>query len=343
MPFDKDFAQALVITMKDNGWDVHLPSGSFPNPLNVEFAKDNLFLKLLIHARRITSQRGGRPEGELHLQMIFDGDQRGAGGEHRLRFVEGMKTLLWGFYPVADSYMIAAYDPDKHRTYGYSKSLQVKQSYIEQAAKSGIAFQTRQTDEVVVIFHINHVLTYLDNAEDFHNLTDSALGAITQDESLPPAVKRALKPPLSLEDLPELQPREREQAVSQVTRLIRDYNFTRAIKAIYNRCAICDFQHDYLLDVAHIVSVADGGTDTYDNGFGLCPICHRMFDRGFILVDETGKIYINPRYAEEYDQLGLAGSLDRLRVYLREFIWRPDAKEHQPSPENLCRTFNARR
>lgn len=119
--------------------------------------------------------------------------------------------------------------------------------------------------------------------------------------------------------------------------------FPEESNKVYQRCAICGFQYDYVLDAAHIVPVAEGGTDTYDNGLGLCPNCHRMFDRGLILVDETGQIHLHPQRAENYAAQGLADSLDNLRQSLRKQLWLPDDPQYHPSAENLRRAFEARR
>jgi predicted restriction endonuclease len=177
----------------------------------------------------------------------------------------------------------------------------------------------------------------------FHTLSEPVAEEIAQEETTSSAVQQILKQAVKPENLPELVPRERRQMITEIARYIRNFRFAQAIRAVYDRCAICGFQYDEILDAAHIIPVAESGTDTYDNGLGLCPRCHRMFDKGFVLVDEAGKIYINPRYAEEYDQIGKAGSLQTLRETLREHIWQPEGEAQRPSPANLRRTFQARR
>ncbi len=352
MTFDRDFAEVLIDAMVQTGWNAVLPDEELPNPLDVKFTGQDKTLRLIVHARRITPQsRSGtspsthnRPIGEMHSQMIFDGDKRGRGVRNHLRFAENAETVLFGFYPVGNSgYVIAAYDPERHSEYAYSQSLQIKREVIEKALKVGFAHQIRTNGETIVVFYISEIAEYLENAQNFHNLS-AILRPDMLDDSPPSLdVKRVIDETATLENLPQLAAKERKQIVSEVVRYVRDRNFSKGIKEIYERCAICGFQYDYVLDAAHIVPVAEGGTDTYDNGLGLCPNCHRMYDKGFILVDKTGEIYINLRHAEEYDQMGRADSLEDLRTTLRESLWLPEDERYRPSPENLRRTFKARR
>jgi hypothetical protein len=82
----------------------------------------------------------------MHAQMIFDGDKRGSGIRNELRFSDDAKTVLLGFYRTGDSdFVIAAYDPQRHREYAYSKSLQVKQQILERLRKLGSLFKPVQT------------------------------------------------------------------------------------------------------------------------------------------------------------------------------------------------------
>lgn len=342
MPFDRNFAQSLVAAMRDTGWITELPDGELSNPLEVAFLKHRETKRLIIHARRITPQgiEHNRPQDELHMQMIFDGDKRGRGKRNFLRFANSTQTVLFGFYQMLDSYVVAAYDPYIHHEYAYSKSLQVKMQTLEQAIRNGIAFQLRTSGETIVAFHIREIGEYLEQAETFHSLSENILSNM---EDMPPEVKQVFHPISEKVTLPDLPIKDRKFAVISTGRFIRESRFALAIKRVYERCAICGFQYDDILDAAHIVPVAEGGTDTYDNGLGLCPTCHRMFDKGHILVNENGEIFINSRYAEVYQQAGKADSLENLRQSLRQYLWLPEDDRYHPSPENLRKTFLARR
>lgn len=207
MPFEREFAEDLVDSMQQSGWQANLLDTELPNPLNVIFYRESGSLKLLVHARKITKQgiEHNRPADEMHTQMIFDGDNRGAGVRNKLRFMNGYKTVLFGFYWFEDvGYLVAAYDPEFHADYPYSKSLQLKFGTLEQASKIGIAFQTRQSDETIVAFHIRELPEYLEFASELHtaasgNVTSEAL----DEQDTPKTVKRALTPILDISNLPD--------------------------------------------------------------------------------------------------------------------------------------------
>lgn len=343
---ERDFAEALVRSLSNQGFTAELPGGPLPNPLSIEFIGP-YSLRLLVYARRLTFQSSevsdhNRPSSELHMQLIFEGGNP-SGHDSYLRFEEGTKTLLFGFYLSEDGYVVAAFDPDRHRVYRHSSSVQVKERTIDEARRNGMAFQTRRNGEVAVVFHIDNLIDYLTQAADYHRLTTETIEEIVADEEIPPVVREVLTPLEEITTLPTLTPQEREQRIVQTAQFIREHNFRRGIAQLYQRCAICGFQYDYILDAAHVIPVAEGGTDTYDNGLGLCPNCHRMFDKGYILVDENYRIFINTRHAEEFDQLGLADSLESLQQTLRKTLWLPKDEQYHPSPENLRRVFEARR
>lgn len=346
MPFDRKFAEAFVQAMANSGWRTILPAGEMANPLALTFSGPQKQLRLIIHARRLTPQSSptsthNRPEGEMHTQMLFDGDQKGKGARNYLRLVDGAQTLLLGFYPIQGSYVVAAYDPQKHREYSYSASLQIKEETILKALETGFALSVRKNAETVAAFHIDEITTYLDHAHEFHDLLlDLNLEAA---DDAPSAVREVFSRSLHIGDAPHLEAKQRRQVMVETARYIREKNFEQGIKRVYDRCAICGFQYDYILDAAHIIPVSEGGTDTYDNGLGLCPTCHRMYDKGFILVDGEGTIYINPYYAKMFEELERAGSVATLRKTLRKTLWLPSDEQYHPSPHYLQRVFEMRR
>jgi len=346
MPFDRPFAEALVSTVAESGWNATLPPGQLPNPLPLQLSRGDVALNLLIHARNLRPQSSehsdhNRPPGEWHVQLTFDGDNRYE--RNRLRFQENFTTVLFGFVPVGDTYLIAAFDPSVHADYSWSTSIQVRKEFLDAAQETGMSFQVRGNAETVFIFRLEHILKYLLLIAEIHRFTDEQINTLLRDPAASEVYESAVLQAVETSQLPLLEARERERAVVEVVRYLRDEAFSRGIKKVYQHCAICGFQYDYVLDAAHIVPVAEGGTDTYDNGLGLCPNCHRMFDQGLILVDETGKIYLHPQRAEEYAAIGLAGSFDNLRKTLREELWFPDDPQYRPSAENLRRTFEVRR
>lgn len=57
-------------------------------------------------------------------------------------------------------------------------------------------------------------------------------------------------------------------------------------------CAITGETTKELLDAAHIVAVADGGSSGIENGLLLRADIHRLYDANFFEIDEDGKIVI---------------------------------------------------
>lgn len=346
MPFDREFAEAFVQAMGDSGWRTDLPTGELTNPLVLTFSNIPKRLHLIVYARRLTPQSSptsthNRPEGEMHMQMLFDGDQKGRGARNCLRFEKDAHTLLLGFYPIEGSYIVAAYDPQKHREYSYSASLQIKEESILNALETGFALSVRKNAETVAAFHIDEIITYLDHAHEFHNLLLDLNLEATDDT--PTAVREVFGRSPRTGEAPHLEAKQRRQVMIETARYIREKNFEEGIKRVYDRCAICGFQYDYILDAAHIIPVSEGGTDTYDNGLGLCPTCHRMYDKGFILVDGEGTIHINPYYAKIFEEIERAGSIATLREMLRKTLWLPSDEQYHPSPHYLQRVFEMRR
>ena len=346
MPFERAFAEALVATAAENGWSATLPDGQLPNPLPFQLSRNNETINLLVHARNLRPQSSeysdhNRPSGEWHVQLTFDGDARRQ--RNYLRFRDSYVTLLLGFHRVDETYIIAAFDPSRHANYSFSASVQIRQEYIDDAIENGMSIQVRGNDETVSVFRLENLFEYLSLAREIHGLNQIQLENVIHDPATPDALHRAAVRTLEQLPMPTLEPEERQQTTTEIIRYLRNQAFRRGVIQAYQRCAICGFQYDYVLDAAHIVPVADGGTDTYDNGLGLCPNCHRMFDRGLILVDEDRKIHLHPQRAEEYAAIGLADSLDDLRRTIREELWLPDDPKYHPSSENLRRTFQKHR
>lgn len=350
MPIDQDFASALINALQSDGWSTVRRSDDYPNPFILKLTQNTKELNLIIYARTITPQaRGGsnpsthnRPPGEMHMQMVFDDSERGKGKRNFLDIRADHQTLLLGFTVIDETYVIAAFDTQYHYDYGYSKSLQVKDKYINNALKTGLSYQNRKNGETVIMFRLDGLGEYLMHAETLHDLTPEVSQQITESVATE-ITHKVISYDDSLHDLPILEPTERKRVMKEVSTLIRDSRFSTAIKSIYSQCATCGFQYDYVLDAAHIIPVAEGGTDTLDNGLGLCPRCHRLFDKGYILIDNNYMIFINPTFAEHFQAQGLAGSLDRLQAELRPSLWLPADEDHWPSQYNLKRIFDARR
>ena len=203
--------------------------------------------------------------------------------------------MLFGFYQEENKgYIIAAYDPAFHQKYSYSKSLQIKFSVIENALHYGIAFYPRKNNETVAVFHIDNIVSYFENKQYFHQLNDDEVASLDAIIAHPDIIGELDSDSTQLRSAPELSVQKRRKSATEIVRFIRNHNFAKGIREVYDCCAICGFQYDYIMDAAHIVPVAEGGTDTYENGLGLCPNCHRMYDKGQILVTGDRKSSLIP-------------------------------------------------
>lgn len=58
------------------------------------------------------------------------------------------------------------------------------------------------------------------------------------------------------------------------------------------RCAVCNISVIELLDAAHLVPVAEGGTDDPRNGMPLCALHHRALDKGLFSIDPASYLIV---------------------------------------------------
>lgn len=72
---------------------------------------------------------------------------------------------------------------------------------------------------------------------------------------------------------------------SEVARRARDPRFVFNVKKRHgNRCLACGFAAGRLVEAAHIITVAEGGSNHPANGIPLCPTHHRAFDAGLFAI-----------------------------------------------------------
>lgn len=341
MPTDPEAIDALMRSLRSAGVLVTAYPDTNQNPCTIGVQGLEVE-RLIVHLRRITPQQSsgpipsdhGRPSGEWHTQMVFDGARRGKGIKNTLRSEANAMTLLLGYARGEDGTLVyAAYDPQVHNSYSYSKSLQVQERTLILALTDGVAFQRRASGEIIVAFSEAQFPTYLEHARQFHTLSATEL------QSLERASQPVQPQPI---DLPTSQvPRSR--TISSISRFVRDRKFSRAIRTVYERCAICWLSFHPLLEGAHIIPVAEeGSTDTYDNGLGLCPTCHDLYDMGYVLVDGAGQVLVNASKLQASQASGELLDEAWLRSHIHPTIWQPESESHRPSPEKLGHIFTKR-
>lgn len=114
---------------------------------------------------------------------------------------------------------------------------------------------------------------------------------------------------------PEAEVHERQRAA--VSRLVRDRGFRLRVLSAYGwRCAVTGWSappslaHG-LLEAAHLIPVAAGGSDSVRNGLALTATIHRLFDAGALGFHFEDGLWRLQRFAplEAFHLQGVSGSL----------------------------------
>jgi len=71
--------------------------------------------------------------------------------------------------------------------------------------------------------------------------------------------------------------------------------------AYQRRCAITGEKSLPVLDAAHIMSFADNGPNTVNNGLFMRNDFHALFDKGYVTVDSDYVVNVSRRLHEDYD------------------------------------------
>jgi len=121
----------------------------------------------------------------------------------------------------------------------------------------------------------------------------------------PVATKRRVK---------EMISEDRRRVLREIAQRRGQAAFRAELLAIYNeRCAITGSRCIEVLEAAHIVPYADGGSTSWRNGILLRSDIHTLFDLHLITIDETGKVRVSPQLtSEDYRQYhGMKATLPR--------------------------------
>ena len=328
MPADAEFVEGLAAALRARGAAIsELPEEPVSNPFSLSFAHEGTLHRALIHVRRLTPQRGmgtdhHRGADEWHAQMIFDESRRGRGVRNQLTRRRGYQTLLLGYSTVDSALIVTAWDAKRRSEYGYSRSLQVKESTLTQAAQFGVGQQHSRGHEIVVAFRAEFFPEYVDGTGDLHGFVDPS-GEPETEADIPPDF---------------FGPRDRRPVSG--TRAVRDVRFKNFIARHYAGCAICGLDSAALLQAAHVIAVADSrSSDHPSNGIRLCRNCHALFDSGLLLIRPDFTIEISPRLKTLGRKAGEA-----YRAFAGQRLRVPRLRvEFLPSAEKLSITYELRR
>lgn len=327
MPADTAFVQLIRRTIRVRGGRILTmpPAHAAPNPFLFRFDVGGTIYAALIHVRRTTPQHGagtthGRPEGEWHAQMIFDGDSRGAGARNQLRTQPDATTVLFGYCTPREGgdTVIAAWDPEHQAGYSYSKSLQVREETLLDALDDGLAQQLRQTGEIIVAFRPEYLPEYLAQKTNWHGTP----GLLQEGEEEHGEIAA-----------PPDEGGGRGRHHQSGSRAARDIRFRTYIHDHYSCCATCGLTTQALLDAAHIIPVSEDGSDHFSNGLRLCKNCHALFDSGLLLVTPSYRVELTEEFRRTFPE-----DVERLETHLNASLALPEIpEEFKPDPEKLGR------
>ena len=312
--------QAAIV---ESGWHTFVERPTHPFKLLV--GMEGQSRRLLVYVWNVTS--GGpasvRPEGEFRIQIT---------GVDSITQESGYQTLLLGWYD--NLRVFVAFDFTRHQQIGKSPSVQVRSNILEQANTLGIAFHTRSSGDIAVVFSSEQFMSYVLNQDRFHSFSGNReeidILAAAREEEIPAEEMAAL-------------PRERREAVVLVRQLVRERDFRSRVLIAYQRhCAVCHMQLG-IVQAAHIVPVhIPGSTDVTRNGLALCPTHHTAYDNGLVGVRSNYQIAVNEDKLTDIRSQNMHMGEDQLKNYVDRTIWLPQRPNDRPSPDLLSQGLQVR-
>lgn len=135
----------------------------------------------------------------------------------------------------------------------------------------------------------------------------------------------------------ELDADTRRHYLALVQRRVGQARFRETVLDAYaGKCTLCRLKHRQLLDAAHIVSYAEGGTHLVTNGLSMCKIHHAAYDADIVGVRPDGVTEVRRDVLVESDGPMLRHGLQELHGIK---ILRPRSSTNQPSVEGLERRY----
>lgn len=318
-----DLLEHITKAIEESGGGFRVISDRHPFFLYVYSREDSDRFRIYIW--NITHGGGHmRPTDEFRIQITLP--ERGSAIEVGRPF----KTLLLGYDPRFK--VFAGYNAVHYQTGGFSRSLQIKEEFLSEAAKAGFAIQPKEVDpdgtirEVVVAFSPEQFLTYAFNLDAYHQnrIAPSELEVL----------QKAAESAIADSDLTIL-PEPRRRAIKEFNYAVRNKRFAKNVLQAYgHRCAICGIQLK-LVEAAHIVPVKDDGTDEVVNGLALCANHHKAFDDGLILLRPDGRLMLIEKKSAELRRKGLHGGLREFTdgLNLGNPIGVPNDPKYRPKNE----------
>jgi putative restriction endonuclease len=130
-----------------------------------------------------------------------------------------------------------------------------------------------------------------------------------------------------------VDPVTRRHYLALVQQRVGQARFRETVLDAYSsKCTVCRLRHRELLDAAHIVSYAEGGTHQTSNGMSMCKIHHAAYDSDIVGVRPDGVAEVRRDVLEETDGPMLRHGLQEVHGVR---LWLPKSPAKRPSMEAL--------
>lgn len=316
-PAKRSLVERVLDAVRLSGAIALLEESSHPAPILA--IQGSTRIRLLVYIWRLTpgGPEGVRPEGEYRIQIT--------GARPPLQSAPDATTLLLGYEELTG--VFAGFNTQR-RTWGSSPSVQIRWEAIEAAQADGFGFYLRETGtegEVAVAFTAENFLNYVERHSELHDLADSP-NDLT-------AIEEASKGRVVSMD--HVAAHGRRRALRTIIERLGQSNFSTRIKTAYRkRCAACGIQLN-LVEAAHIVPVAQDGSNDTSNGICLCHLHHRAYDSALLGIMPDFRTQVSQRRVDILAQQQIADGIVRFRENLLEEILSPLRPEDRPLPRNL--------
>lgn len=119
-------------------------------------------------------------------------------------------------------------------------------------------------------------------------------------------------------------PAERRKVTREVTERPGQAKFRRDVLAAYgNSCALTGETLDAVLEACHIQPANEGGPDVAANGICLRADLHKLFDKGYILIDMSGHVLMAEELATSPSYSALPTRIGLVAEDMAEYLgWR---------------------
>ena len=310
-----DLLDVIVQSIYDSGWNVLYVDNISSHPFLLKIYNNEESYLLRIYIWNLTHGGGAaRPKDEYRIQIT--------GTDHFEQQV-GEKTLILGWW--SDVGVFASFDYSKHTgKLGFSPSIQIREEYLRKALINGFSPCDKGNNEIAIAFRPDFFISYVQSLEQLHGF-----GTSKKDFNVLETVSNK---PLELNtELIEQVSKQRQTAVIQLSKKLRDASFkARVLTAYGNKCAFSGMQLK-LVEAAHILPVSHyNSTDDTANGIALSVLYHRAYDKGLVTFNEQYQIIVNEIEMKKIRKIGFDGGMKKFTKDLRPIIYVPPTIKDRP-------------